>query len=241
MKNFLLKQIVVWLIIFIGLVIFSAFTYVIAVDKGNLLTSIVTYKTLLKESTGIYVGTKVTIHGKSTGNVIKTSLLPNGQVEIRFTVRKNHVFSLTESSVVQLKNSGALGDRFINITTLDLSAKQLKKGSVIPYQTSSTLLSVLTEGGGDAKKSIQNIMTQIDKILSSLNKKGIYSLLSQTNQEDLTQILKSTKNILKKVESGQGTLGALVNDRSLYNRLLVLLGQRPTNNYLQELSKKSKE
>lgn len=240
MKKFLLKEIIVWLIIFIGVIIFSVFAYIIATSKGNFLTSIVTYKTLLKESEGIYVGTKITIHGKNTGNVVKTTLLPDGRVEVRFTVRKNHIFSLTEASVVQLRNSGALGDRFINITTADLSAKQLKKGSLIPYQESSTLLSIFTNSEGDLKKSIQSITVKIDRILNNLDEKG-FGLLSQSQKDDLTQILKSTKNILKKVESGQGTLGALINDRSLYNRLLILLGQRPASNYLQDLSQKSQK
>ena len=241
MKNFVLKQIVVWLIIFTGLIIFSVFTYIIATNKSHFL-SIVTYKTLLAESSGIYTGTKVTINGINTGNIIKTKLLPDGQVEVLFSVRKSHVFAITESSVVQLKNSGALGgDRFINILSGDLSARPLQKGSLIPYQESFSLLSFLTGDGESSKQSIQGLIVQINKIFNSIDKKGVSGLLSQSHQEDLTQILKSAKNILKKVESGQGTLGALVNDRSLYNRLLVLLGQRPAKNYLQDLSQKSQE
>ena len=240
MKNFLLKQIVVWLIIFTGLIIFSVFTYIIATNKSHFL-SITAYKTLLAESSGIYAGTKVTINGINTGNIIKIKLLPDGQVEVLFSVRKSHVFAITESSVVQLKNSGALGDRFINILTEDLSARPLQKGSLIPYQESFSLLSFLTGDGENSKQSIQGLIVRINKIFNSIDKKGVSGLLSQSHQEDLTQILKSAKNILKKVESGQGTLGALVNDRSLYNRLLVLLGQRPTKNYLQDLSQKSQE
>ena len=240
MKNFLLKQIVVWLIIFTGLIIFSVFTYIIATNKSHFL-SIATYRTFLAESSGIYTGTKVTINGINTGNVIKTKLLPDGQVEVLFSVRKSHVFAITESSVVQLKNSGALGDHFINILTKNLPARPLKKGSLIPYQESFSLLSFLTEDGENSKQSIQGLIVQINEIFNSIDKKGVSGLLSQSHQEDLTQILKSAKNILKKVESGQGTLGALVNDRSLYNRLLVLLGQRPAKNYLQDLSQKSQE
>lgn len=241
MKNFFLKQIVVWLLIIIGLVIFSVFAYIIATSKNSLPTSITIYKTQLAESTGIYVGTKVTIHGANTGNVVKTTLLPDGQVEVRFSIRKSHAFAVTKSSVVQLKNSGALGDRFLNILTEDLSSPRLEKGALVPYRQSSSLLSVLTESGGGADKSIQGIITKIDTLLDNINKEGAISLLSSDNQKDLTQILKSAKTILKKVESGEGTLGALIHDRSLYNRLLVLLGQRPSENYLEDLSRRSSQ
>jgi len=241
MKNFLLKEIVVWLIIFVGLVIFFTFAYIIATNKSSFLTPFMIYKTHLAESAGIYVGSKVTIHGTNTGNILKTTFLPNGNIEIQFSVKKSHTFGVTESSVVQLKNSGALGDRFINILTSDLSAPKLKRGALIPYKEAPTLLSLLTESGGKTKKSIQDFVVQIDDLIKSIKNKGFSGLLSKNNKEDLTQILKSTKNILKKVETGQGTLGALIYDRSLYNRLLLLLGQRPKNNYLQYLSRRSQK
>ena len=237
MKKNLLKEIIVWLIICAGLFIFASFVYIIGSNKGGFFKPAVIYKTTLSESSGIHVGTKISIHGKNTGNVVKTTLLPDGKVEVLFTVRKDHIFSLTESSVTELKNSGALGDRFINITTPDLSAKQLKKGALIPHQKSSSLLSVLTGNGGDAKQSVQSIIKEVKALLENINT----GFLAKNHQKDLTQILESLKNILKKVESGEGPLGALVNDPSLYNRLLVLLGQRPKNNYIQELSRKSQK
>lgn len=238
MKNFFLKQLVVWLLIAIGLIAFFIFLFVIGSNKQRFFSPVAFYKTILKDSSGIYVGTKVSIHGKNTGNISKMILLPEGEIELYFSVQKKHIFSLTESSFIEIKTAGALGDRYINVNTPDLSAKQLKKGSLIPYKKSSTLLSLLTGSGKDTKKSIQNILKQIDGVLNQLNKKGL-GILSESNQKDLTQILKSTKNILQKVESGEGTLGALVNDPSLYNRLLLLLGKRPTKSYLQDLSKKS--
>lgn len=240
MKNFFLKQVVVWLLIFVGVVIFSVFTYIIASNKSSFLTSITTYKTRLLESTGIYVGTKVTIHGTNTGNVIKITLLSDGQVEIWFSVRKRHAFAVTKSSLVQSKNSGALGDRFLNVVTTNLSAPPLKKGSLIPYQESSSLLSILTKSEGELN-SIQDTITKINMFLDKVNTQGAFSLLSQENQKDLQQILKSTKNIIQKVESGEGTLGALIYDRLLYNRLLVLLGQRPSKNYMEGLSRRSQK
>ena len=238
MKNFFVKQFIVWFLIFIGVLVFSVFIYIIGSNQKKFFSPILLYKTILKDSSGIYVGTKVSIHGKNTGNIMKTALLPDGKVELHFTVQKKHAFSLTESSWIEIKNAGALGDRYLNLNTPDLSAKQLKKGALIPYKDSPTLLSLFTGSDQETKESIQNIIKQIEKTLGEFNTKG-FGILSQSHQEELTQILKSTKNILKKIESGEGSLGALINDPSLYNRLLLLLGQRPSKNYLQDLSKKS--
>ena len=243
MKNFVLKQIAVWLLILAGLLIFMAFVWIIAGSK-NSFGSFSIYKTVLAESDGIYAGTKVSIHGKNTGNVTATRLLPDGQVETSFSVRKAHVFGVTESSVVYVKQAGALGDRFLNIVTKDMSAKQLKKGSLIPYESAPSLLSVLTGGGGDVKKSLQSALSEINSLLEKLNQKSDNSgglLLSQEQSQDLTQILKSARSVLQKIDDGRGSLGALINDPELYNRLNVLLGKRPGNNYLRELSRKSQQ
>ena len=115
MKKNLFKEFLVWFIVIVGVAVFSAFAYIIGVNKGQLFGTFAIYKTQMKEISGVYVGTTVTIHGSSTGNVTRVKLLPNGEVELDFSVKKKHEFILTSSTFVELKNSGALGDRYINI------------------------------------------------------------------------------------------------------------------------------
>ncbi|MCZ0931766.1 MAG: MlaD family protein [Oligoflexia bacterium] len=239
MKKNLFREFLVWFIVIIGVIVFSAFTYIIGANKGQLFGTFVTYKTQMKEASGVYVGTKVTIHGSITGNIVNTKLLPNGEVELNFSVKKKHKFIITESTFVELKNSGALGDRYINIITTDLSAPKLQKGSLIPYKKTSNLLSLLMGDGKKTQQSFQDIFKNIQDLLDRFNDKGLRGFLSKKDQKELSEILKHAKNILEKIESGKGALGALVNDRDLYNRLLVLLGERPQKNYLQELTEKS--
>ncbi|MDE0092549.1 MAG: MlaD family protein [Oligoflexia bacterium] len=239
MKKNLFKEILVWLIITIGVIAFSVFTYIIGTNKGRIFGTFVIYKTQMKSVEGVYVGTKVTIHGNITGNIINVKLLTNGEVELYFSVRKKHEFIITESTFVELKNSGALGDRYVNIVTKDLSSPKLRKGSLIPYKKTSNLLSLLMGEGNKTKQSFQDIFKDVQVLLDRLSEKGLMGFLSKADQKELSEILRHTKNILAKIESGEGSLGALVNDRSLYNRLLVLLGERPKKNYLQDLTEKS--
>jgi phospholipid/cholesterol/gamma-HCH transport system substrate-binding protein len=44
---------------------------------------------------------------------------------------------------------------------------------------------------------------------------------------------------MKKIDRGQGTLGALVNDSSLHNRLSRLLGASPRNQFLKPIIRDS--
>ena len=238
MKNHIIKEILVWLIITAGIIVFSTFTYIIGSNKGRLFGAFAIYKTQMKDASGIYIGAKVTIHGGVTGNITKMKLLPNGEVELNFSVKKKHEFILTQSSFVSAKNAGPLGDRYLNIITPNLSAPALKKSSLIPYKKSSNILSLLMGEGQKTKQSFQDIFTNIQTALERFNETGLQGFLSKKDQKELSEILNRINNILKKVESGEGSLGALINDRRLYNRLLILLGERPKN-YLQDLSKRS--
>lgn len=237
-KKNIFKELLVWLFIFAGFCIFSLLIYVIGANKTKLLSSIApTYKTILFDSSGIYVGTKISIHGKNTGNVSQMLLLPNGKIQIHFTVSKKHLFIITKSSFIETKTAGAIGDRYINIITPDFSSGNLKLNSLIPYKASSSILSLLSKN--DIATMLQDIISQVSKLLSQINNSS-HKIFTKNNSKNISEILQSSKNILKKIESGEGSLGALISDPSLYNRLLLLLGKKPMNNYIDSLSKKSR-
>ena len=238
-KNFI-KEIMVWMIIGAGLITFSGFAVIIGLNHGSFPGSYKYYKTHFKDASGMNIGSKVNIHGARTGNISGMEILPNGSIEVTFSVRKNHLFMINSSSVVEIRNSGALGDRYVNILTKDLSAERVKSGSLLPYKKSSNLLSFFTEDNKKSKNSIQEILKEVDTLLEQFNEKGIVNILSPSDKKELSEILKSMNKILKKIESGEGTIGALVNDPSLYNRVQVLLGGRPKKNYLQDLTLKNK-
>ena len=266
MKNFFWKQLTVWMIVTAGIVIFIALTVIIGQSRGSLFKPTAKYKSVFKETRGIYVGSEITIHGKRTGNVVKTKLLSDGLVEVVFTAQKSHSFIINETSRAHLKTQGALGDRYINITTDDLSAAQLPEGSFIPSALEWDIISIFTGGSKGAAQNLKTLLKQANDFIESLNKKGLPEFISGESKKDLREMLKTAKSVLKKIDSGKGTLGALVNDksvyektesilkkidsgegslgavinnRSMYNRLLAILGEKPKHNYLKDLSKKS--
>ncbi|MBC6415137.1 MAG: MCE family protein [Bdellovibrionales bacterium] len=254
MKKYLIKKLLVGTILIVGIVIFSIYVVVIGSNQGGLLGRYIKYKTQLKDSSGLYVGSKVNIQGAKTGNVLKLAILQNGVVEVVFSVKKIHLFMIRTSSFVEIKNSGALGDRYINIITKDFSGSKLKSGSLIPYKKNSSLISFFLEGNNKSHNSLQNIFKQLESLLEQVSEKGVLDVLSKKEGKEFSELLKNanlllkstdefvnrTNRVLKKIEQGQGTLGALINDPSLYNRVLVLLGERPKNNYLEDLSSPKK-
>ena len=238
MKFFFIKQIVVGALILIGLTFFILLTVIIGNSDGTFLKSSNVYKSIYKEVRGIYVGSEVTIHGTRTGNVSKLILLQDGTIEVSFTIKKDHLFMINASSVAQLKTQGALGDRYINLATNDLSAPALRVEEYIPTAPSLDILSLIS-GGEKNKKSIESLLGEVDLFMKKLNENDVSGFLSKSNKREVSSILRSLNSILIKVDTGKGSVGALVNNKNLYSRLLILLGERPRN-YMKGLSNKSK-
>ena len=230
MKSFFAKQLVVAVFVITGLVVLVSVTLVMGKNRMTVFQSVTIYRSIFKSTRGIYTGSEVTIHGVRTGNVIKTKVLPDGKVEVSFTTLKNHAFAINQSSVVQLKTLGILGDRYVNIFTSDLAAPPLEKGTLIPSRSTSGLINNLLSDS-NKKNDLQDLMQSTHTLMES----------ATTLMRDLSQTVEKANKILKKIEQGEGSLGALINNRDLYNRVLILLGEKPRHNFLKKLHRKSSE
>ena len=239
MKSSLGNNIIVWFFVLLGLVLFVGFSYMMGGNKGSYFAPYYTYKTEVLDATGMEPGERVSLHGTKTGNITKIDMKDSGQVEVSFTVKKSHSFAINQTSFIEVKSKGLLGMKAFNIVTKDLSLPPLKKGSTIPTRTAPDFLSRFL--GGKNQDTSSSILDEIDKTLKKLNKKGVAGVVTPGGDKELKKALRSLNSILKKVDTGKGTLGALVNDKEVYNRVLKLLGKRSTKNYLDDLSQKPKK
>lgn len=242
MKKFVLKQFIVGLLVLTGLALFFIVAFVIGQNRGTFLRPLNTYKSIYKEAKGVFPGSEVSIHGVRTGNVIKTDFLKDGRVQITYTSRKAHHFVINRSTVSQLKYQGVLGDRYISLSTSDISLEALPSGSVIPSVPSMEILDFFSKSE-DFQKSTKDLVSALSKFIISLNDQktvgNLNKILSTENGKEIKNILQRLSSILNKLDSGKGSLGALINNRSLYNRLMKLLGGRRGSDYMKDLSKKS--
>ena len=241
MKKFMLKQTLVWFVILVGLILFTAGSFIIGQNKGTFLRPVSVYESDFKEATGLFPGSEVSIHGVRTGNVLKTDFLKDGRVRVAYSVRKKHGFVINGSTRSELKYQGVLGDRYISLSTEDFSLEPLPGGVLIPSLPSKGALGLFS------KDEFQSAAVQAARATAlfaqSLNDENtaenLNKMFSPENRRNLDDILKTAARILKKIDSGEGSLGALINNRSLYNRLMALLGGRKGAGYMEELSQKS--
>ena len=233
--------------IFIFFGVISVFAYVILLgDKATIFSLKTKYKIELSEVHGLFKGSVVTVNGITAGNVTNIKFIPEtGVVHVSVSIVKQFAQVITNQSEASLGVKGVLGDKFISITTKgEIGGTQLPPGSFIAHEKSKGLMGLLRSES--MKEQLSNVITEVSTFLSFLNSekplghtsqafKQFAGFFSKDKSKDFAEILKRLKNILIKIDKGEGTAGALINNRSLYNRVLSLLGQKPYHKSLPSL------
>jgi phospholipid/cholesterol/gamma-HCH transport system substrate-binding protein len=109
-----------------------------------------------------------------------------------------------ERSIMNLRKSIAN----INLTTSELALNSHKLATIFNN------LEIITENLKDNNKMVMYALNNVSNISDSLAKANLKTVVDQTNNS-LIQV----QHILSKVNSGDGTIGLLLNNDSLYNNL----------------------
>jgi phospholipid/cholesterol/gamma-HCH transport system substrate-binding protein len=175
-----------------GLLILAAGVFLIG-SKEFLFSSTYTLRADFKNVGGLDNGAQVRVGGIPEGTV-KHIVLPKRSDE-KVTVLMNLQHStqnvLKKDSVASIKSEGLLGDKYVEISFGSDGGEQLKSGDTIPSAPPI---------------DISDLIQKTDKILDTTQG-------TLQNMEGATDNLKS---ISAKINRGQGTVGALINDKTIY-------------------------
>ena len=211
----------------------------------------VSFSTKFNQIEGLVEGATVKMSGVKIGQVQEIRLLPNtNQVQVTFAVSEKFRVAIHEDSAVGVQTQGVLGDRYIVVNGGSPSAKMAKDYAELKSETPRELKDYLNNADevlGRLKTSLQHM----ESILGSFqhdNRAEIFFrnlTATSTNASDSTKNLREStdhmKSVMTKIDNGQGTLGALVNDPALYDDLRALLGGANRNRVLKYFIKKSVE
>jgi phospholipid/cholesterol/gamma-HCH transport system substrate-binding protein len=194
---------------------------------------------------GLAEGSVVSLAGIKIGNIHHLSFSENnGKIQIAMRVETSSLSRITEGSTIEVRTAGALGDKFLYITPGPISDRSLQPEGVIETSQASDLMSVLSEKGGEAERVFDimkesqillrtlNQENRIEKILSNLSQSTaelkiaaqdarlmMSGLKDQNASQKIVSSVEKLDRILTKIDRGDGTLGALVNDSSLHESL----------------------
>jgi phospholipid/cholesterol/gamma-HCH transport system substrate-binding protein len=210
---------------------------------------------------GLIIGAKVQLGGIPVGLVEKIGLdKETRNVLVRFSVRREYQESIRKDSSVEIATQGILGDKYLSVNPGSYDKPILPDNSELPYVPSKDLSQFLSKGD-KLMFSLNRIAFSLEHILTTFETenrsdtffKGMaktasnLSLATQKLNEQIgdLEIKKITTNVGKltgtiteiteKINTGDGTLGQLLNDSALYDELKALMGGVNRNRLIRNL------
>lgn len=227
----------------VGIFILSSllllFAYIMLLgDKKTYFNFASTYKINFHTIHGLFKGSIVTINGIAAGNVTDIIFVQKtGNIEVVISILQKFIPVINKQSVAHLTRKGLLGDKYISIITYGEQGLPLPDGSYIPTTPDLGIFEILNKK--ETGKQISSILSELSFFIKDLNTQNTIQhaslIFSKENAKNLSQILQKLNNILTKIDEGEGTAGALINNKDLYHRILSLLGKRHYSKYLPKL------
>lgn len=200
---------------------------------------------------GLIEGATVKMAGVRIGQVSGIKFLEDtGQVSVSITVDRKYKDAIHQDSTVGVATQGMLGDRYIVVSTGTPGSPVAKAGAELKSDAPKDIKEFLTDAD-EVLGRLKTSLRHMEGILGSFSResraenffKNITGFSTNANEgtKSLRQSMTSLNSIMSKIDKGEGTLGALVNDPSLYDDLKALLGGANRNRVLKYFIKKSVE
>lgn len=234
------QNIAVGVLATLGFVALVFFIFTVGDGRGVLGSQYILY-TRFSDVKGLHYGSEVSLSGLRIG-VVKQIMVGAGESKelvIKLAIDRKIQERICEDSLAIIRTQGVLGDKYIEITIGSPSKPFLKDGAFVRSgevgdlaSKSGALMDEISRHfnkGGNIDALIHNlnrVATNLASLTSDIrNEKGILTEMIYGHSGDkLEKSLAHLEGILKKVQSGEGTLGALVNDPTLYEDMKLLLG-----------------
>lgn len=220
----------------------------------DLFTRYQRYSSTFEQVDGLIPGAKVMLNGIRVGVVEEVALVPNqNTISIHYKVSQDYTPWIRVGSTVELATQGVLGDRYLSIHVGPSDAAPLPEDSVIPSQAGGGLDGFFSEGS-DLITELKKIAVGVEKMLDSLNRnqrsEKLFEGLAETasnlkklshdlSESEIKTTLLHLKSILRKIDEGDGSVGALINDDQLYADLKLLVGGVNRNRVIRNLVRKT--
>lgn len=259
-------QVKVGIFISIGILVILGTIFFLGADKA-LFTSYIRLHAHFDQVQGLAEGSVVSLSGVTVGNVESITFLPDtNALNVKMKINQSFLDRIRQGSQVEIRTQGALGDKFVFIIPGDPRGASVKEGDILEVAKATDILGVISERGGETGKifdiindlkKITHVMTaenRVGKLLGnletasvSLNKasveaqKFVTQMNTQSSAENFSKSMDRLDSILTKIDKGEGSLGALINDPSVHNQLKSMLGGSTRKNNVKSLLRTSIE
>ena len=168
---------------------------------------------------GLDVGADVRLAGIKAGQV-GTMRIEGGQVIVKLLI--NDGLEVKKDSVARLDFRALSGERFVALTLGTPTATPAKAGDTLEGETPASFTEVVdqlahvADNVGDLSESLKNSTERLFTTLADL---------VEENRDTLGDTAQHLASITGKLDRGTGTLGLLLNDPALYDRVNATMGE----------------
>jgi phospholipid/cholesterol/gamma-HCH transport system substrate-binding protein len=209
------------------------------------------YHAKFVQTEGLIEGAIVKISGVKVGQVSQIKFLNDtGQVDVYFTVGSRYMNAIHQDAIAGIQTQGVLGDRYIVVSTGTHNTPVAPDGFELKTDAPKELKEFISDAD-EVLSRLKSSLASLDGILGSFRRENRaenffrnitnFSSNASDGTKNLRDSMDHLKSIIAKVDRGEGTLGALVNDPSLYDDMKALLGGANRNRVLKYFIRKSVE
>lgn len=255
MDSPLKTQIKVGIFLSIGIVVILGSIFFLGADKA-LFTRYVRLHAHFDQVQGLSVGSVVSLSGVTVGNVEDiTFISEKNALDVKMRIDEKYINRIRQGSEVEVRTQGALGDKFVFIIPGNYQEPVVEEGQILGVAKPTDIIGILSERGNEANRifdvinelyaithamTVENrigkIMANLETVSEHLNSSSknadviVGQIKAQQTAEKIAQSLEKVESILAKIDRGQGSLGALINDPAIHNQLKAVLGGSSTSN-----------
>jgi len=220
----------------------------------SIFTRQTTYYAHFANAQGIVTGSKVELNGIKVGTVEKMEFDHERQdIKVTLGIETQYKTMLREDSTADQLTQGVLGDKYIALTVGDPQLPEIAAGGDIPAAKTKGLKDFITDGG-NLVSTLNRIADSFERTLGALEDNGrskrLFEGLAKTatnfseisakiNKQveslELADAVKNLNSILKKINNGTGSIGAFINDPSLYDETKSLVSGVNRNRIMRNL------
>ncbi len=203
--------------VFFALVVVAAFLLLEVAGGGAWFKSGRTIRASFRTVQDLKVGDPVRLGGVPVGRVSKIAIAGD-QVEV--TLKVDTDAQIRTDTTASIRFSGLMGQNFVALEFGSATAPMVADNTLVQSKEQPDLGALMEklQGVADGVQTMTKTFSGQDfsKLLGPLTE------LVKDNQPRIATILSNAVTITGNVASGQGTIGTLINDRTLYNEALAL-------------------
>ena len=209
------EEIKAGIIILISLILLSGF--IILVGGTQLFEKLDKYYVKVMDAAGLEVGAQVKLGGVRIGRVLNINAPsgPGQPITVEIGIKKGTaLYKGTQALITQV---GLVGDTYIFLSIEKTTNERFRVGETIPSEEQIQFAKIMARVEG-LSKSIDALISDIDKIFSQKNIMGIGKVIENTNKtivsasSSIDQIVSALKNTTDNLGLVLNEIGGLVRD-----------------------------